>query len=484
MLVICIGGYRNIFYSTSVGLSMFTTVMWTNYFFITAAAIGYFSTLITEEKEEETLGLLRMAGISPLCLLLGKSCSRLSLALVLLSIQFPFALLSVTLGGVTLRQVTACYMSLAVYMFFLSGMATLCSVTNRRSMRAVVYMVVATLFLFFLSRICDGVQDLVDYYCPVWVAERVEWWLDWTIQLSMSSRLTNVLTTTFDDPLIDRHFIASAVAGTLFYLLSWLLFDFFAYRQTDKSTGRSQRKLLRSIGLTAGRTWPTAIVWKDFYFGTGGIKAWLLRIVLLSAVVGAISWLAWRADRQNFAAEDIGNILFPFTILFTVIELMIHSLRFISDERNQKTLPLLAMLPWSNVRTLFSKLVGLMMGTVPYVAAFVLALYLAPDMMENFFSSMSRGWSERLGFLYFFLIFPVFFALNAFLSSYVKWAAAPLSFGILFAFTMCCLFVFRTPGGREAKVIAMLFAMNVVACMSIAVLALLVGKRFEMLRGE
>src|SRR5215218_7234938 len=55
------------------GLQLFSVLSWMNLFFISLAAVSMFATPITEEKEEATLGLLRMAGIGPLGLLLGKS---------------------------------------------------------------------------------------------------------------------------------------------------------------------------------------------------------------------------------------------------------------------------------------------------------------------------------------------------------------------------------------------------------------------------
>jgi len=47
-------------------------VTYLNFCFITLGGVGYFATAITEEKEELTLGLLKMADIGPLTLLLGK----------------------------------------------------------------------------------------------------------------------------------------------------------------------------------------------------------------------------------------------------------------------------------------------------------------------------------------------------------------------------------------------------------------------------
>ena len=54
------------------GLRFYQNILYLNLFFMTLLGIGFFSTVITEEKEEDTLGLMQMAGISPLGILLGK----------------------------------------------------------------------------------------------------------------------------------------------------------------------------------------------------------------------------------------------------------------------------------------------------------------------------------------------------------------------------------------------------------------------------
>ncbi|HBL47256.1 MAG TPA: hypothetical protein DDZ90_28105, partial [Planctomycetaceae bacterium] len=63
-----------------------------------------------------------MAGVNPISLLLGKSLPRLVSALILLSIQFPFTLLAITLGGVTFTQVLATYATLGAFLIGLSNL--------------------------------------------------------------------------------------------------------------------------------------------------------------------------------------------------------------------------------------------------------------------------------------------------------------------------------------------------------------------------
>src|SRR5262245_60258699 len=114
------------------GLKLFNTMTYLNLILISLAGVSFFATAITEEKEEETLGLLKMAGIDPLGILLGKSTSRLLGTILLLLVQIPFILLAITLGGVTLGQVLAAYCSLAAYMILLANVGLFCSVRYRR----------------------------------------------------------------------------------------------------------------------------------------------------------------------------------------------------------------------------------------------------------------------------------------------------------------------------------------------------------------
>src|SRR6188508_1110713 len=86
-------------WTNAPGLRFFGTVVFINFFFIVLAGFSYFASAITEEKEEMTLGLLRMTNLDPLSILLGKSTSRLIGALLLLVAQLPFTLLAISLGG-------------------------------------------------------------------------------------------------------------------------------------------------------------------------------------------------------------------------------------------------------------------------------------------------------------------------------------------------------------------------------------------------
>lgn len=463
------------------GRYVFMSIMWVNYVFISVAAIGYFATSITEEKEEQSLGLLRMAGISPLSLLLGKSVSRLWLAIVLIAIQFPFTLLSVTLGGVTRRQILATYIALAAYTFLLSGIATLCSVMSSRSVRAVVYMVVASILLAFLPMFADLIDDAANRYASIPAAESIASLTQWLRELSVTTRLLSVTSVTFADPVFEEHFWASLVAGSVAFLIAWLVFDFFTNRHIDQSPSRLVRGLLRSHMIRAGRAWEAAIAWRDFHFLAGGRFGWFIRVVLLAVSTAAIAQLVLYADGR-LSAEDVGGICVGVACLFAFAEATVQSARVLSEEQAGRTLPLLAMLPQSYARTLFSKTLGCAVGFAPQVILFCVGITLAPDDTGRFLEDVTRSPQNLFQFSYTLVLCVMFLHLITLLSTFIKWGAIPVAVGVLIAFNICCI-VAVNPSSSNT-VAAMFFLLSVVGLVLTGVIQGLLLDRFRTLIGR
>ena len=144
-----VGAQQSISWIGAPGLNVFRYMCFLNFICITLAGVSFFSVAITEEKEEMTLGLLKMAGVSPLSLLLGKSTPRLIAALVLLTAQLPFTMLAITLGGVSLYQVLAAYMCLFAYLVLVANVALFFSVICQRSRTAGLLTGVFLFFFFF-----------------------------------------------------------------------------------------------------------------------------------------------------------------------------------------------------------------------------------------------------------------------------------------------------------------------------------------------
>ena len=150
ILLIIWSSHRNFTQSSAPGLQFFTSVMMLNLGFIALAALSLFPSAITEEKEDETLPLLRMTNLNPLSILLGKSTSRLLSSLLLLAVQIPFTLLAITLGGISFGQILSAYAILAATTFFLCNLALLASVISRTTMRASILVGVTGVALYIV----------------------------------------------------------------------------------------------------------------------------------------------------------------------------------------------------------------------------------------------------------------------------------------------------------------------------------------------
>ncbi len=128
---------RNFAAQPAPGLTVFYMVMMVNLFGMVLGGITAFCSAITEEKEDDTLGLLRMTNLSPLAILFGKGISRLVSGALLIVAQLPFTILCVALGGVSATTIWKGYEVLLCTLFFLCNLGMLMSVLSRRTGMAV-----------------------------------------------------------------------------------------------------------------------------------------------------------------------------------------------------------------------------------------------------------------------------------------------------------------------------------------------------------
>ena len=194
------------------------------YYSLTLLGIMYFSLAITEEKEEETLPLLRMTGVRNFTLLIGKSIPRLAIVLLLILVAAPFLLLSISLGGVVPEQILAIVLGMMCYAFCLSQLGLFCSTISRNSQRAVSLTFTLWVVLEFGSwlfsmsaRACKewgfpAVQDACQY-----VAEY--WW-----QCTMWSASGEYLSFVRGDKILHSQMGFHLCVVAAFFLCSWLLF--------------------------------------------------------------------------------------------------------------------------------------------------------------------------------------------------------------------------------------------------------------------
>ena len=408
--------------------------------FILLAGCGYFASAITEEKEEMTLGLLRMTNLNPLSILLGKGTSRLCGALLLLAAQLPFTVLAITLGGISLGQIGAAYCTLGSFLIFLANLALLASVVCKRSTGAAVLTVVALVTFFAIVPLLNFFAHLPARFGLIaaeagWVTA-LDHCAKFADLASPFTRLDQVFAIGFDGRVFGWQAGSNLALGVACFLLAWLVFDAFCDERQESAPRRGglfrRRRWLRRLG--AHRAWSRALAWKDFYFLAGG-KVWIIgKYVLYGLPLLIIACWPKRFGGPP-DVQEFGGIAFWGALFVIAIELAFVAASIFKSERQAHTLSTLAVLPMSLRRIALHKLLGILPALVPAFSYLVLgAVCSAKTISELFheFMSYRANVAFLLGFAYVFVQGIFFLCLTANLSLRIKRGALPLAIALEF----------------------------------------------------
>jgi ABC-type transport system involved in multi-copper enzyme maturation permease subunit len=355
-------------WSGAVGREFFTTVVWVDLFVLSVVGLSYFASAITEEKENETLGLLRMTNLDALSILMGKSTSRLLGALFILAAQLPFMLVAVTMGGLAVQQVIAGFVCLFGYVFLLANVGLFSSVVAKRSSTATMLsgaIIVALLVLpWWLGRSLQFLN-----------ATRLEQWFDAWAQATPFGRLTQILYTGFSSSVFGWQFAVSLAGGVIFFGLAWLIFERFANSSDEKPvpglTVSVPDKITPARAL-AGRAQMPALLWKDYNYVAGGDMA-----VVVKCVLGfVILLLGLPMLRFHDSLIAFGVTTTFYMSLFLALCLSLDASRMFKREREQRTLSSLLTLPFSTRRFVWEKTLGCLKASWPAIAGLVITLLL------------------------------------------------------------------------------------------------------------
>lgn len=466
------------------GLYVFTGMAYLNFVFITLAAVSFFATAITEEKEEETLGLLKMAGVGPVAILLGKSTSRLIAAKMLLLVQLPFTLLAITLGGVTLPQIVAAYVALFAYLVFAANLGLFCSVMCKQSGNAS-GLTGFTLLAFFLG------VPLMRFMLTLWtqygtlspngfVARSLDTILEWLSAASVFSRLQSTTATGFAESPFSYQVISNLSAAAVLFLLAWASFDFFTRDLRTATPGRGilfrRSSRLRRFGL--GRAWHNALAWKDYNFVAGGKPMFIAKIILygcLLTLLGTITSYAnkWQFDRRDFVRAGI-----PIMILFGGVEFCLYASRIFHEEVKWKTLSATMMLPHSTAYIAYSKLVGCLLAMIPVAGFFIVVLMFDGHTSGQFLDEVVGAEG-----IFTVMLFSTFLHLTALLSLYVKRGALAVAIAIMIGTWMCCATPFMLTNARVDEK-GILIMLNFSLWIPMLGMQYMMGVRLEELAGK
>jgi len=473
--------YRSQFFGAP-GLQFFQSVVYTNAVFVTLLGISYFSSAISEEKEEDTLGLMTMAGIDPLGILLGKSTTRLFQVFVLLAVQYPFTLLAITMGGLMPPQIYAAYAALLAYTILLANVGLLCSVVCRRNRDASGLTVLWTIGYCFVPMLAYAGYYYLNYGNG---AQNPRWYrfvpvlspvLNWASQTSVFGELYRVTSTGYQFSLTPQ-LISNSIGGLAFFLLSWWLFGIVSQDPAPEVTTRAlvPRKIGYLQWFSAGRTWDAALIWKDFHFFAGGWFGLLIRIGLYTGyywIVCAATY-PWYEERKtrHINWNDVTLGYQYFVVPLFVIDCVLCLSRVFQEEIRHQTLPSLLMLPRSVPNLVYSKIAGCLFGLLPGIVAVFSAFVLligATRTLEDQYDEPAAWWLVANLIL--------FIHLSAMLSTYLRWGAIAMSL----AFTSGSMIVtgitiemMRLPYPRNNEMLGLMAIPIVGACVACHLIVLL-----------
>jgi len=355
-------GMRTIF-ATGSGRDLLWSLAWGAWWALLLLAAGRFASAITEEKADGCLSLLRMAGLRPLAILLGKATTLLWEALLLVGTLLPLAVLAVTLGGVSLGQVWAAVVLLAAWTVFLSGLGLLCSVLCRSHGAAAALLLAVVVIAVVGSAMAAA------------MAPSPTSTLAWS--LTSWHRLSTILSLGFAGPALDGVVAAHGAGAAVCFALAWLLFERCA---TDSGTGGDAAPVSGSgaLGWLPRPRRPgqgvAALRWKDFHVVSGGWPLLVLR-ALAQAVLISGGFLLFNPDFDQPA--QIAGLLIGVALTWQVVDVGITLARVFAVEVRWQTLDDITVLPLSSGQQVGAKLVVVALSTLPATVVFVIGVGLA-----------------------------------------------------------------------------------------------------------
>jgi ABC-type transport system involved in multi-copper enzyme maturation permease subunit len=402
-----LGAHLQSFAVGAAGLQFLEPILYITFIFISLAALVFFPMVIAEEKEENTLGLLQMAGLSPLSVLLGKAGPKAMEAMFLVLAQVPFALLAIPLGGITASQIVAAYATLLSYVIFLNGLALFCSVVSRRVLGACVMTALLLLAFFILPPLCSFL--LGEAVRERWIAADgglnvvLSTVFSWLTDASPAGRFHEIMQISFKGPLIGVQVVSNLVMGGALFLLAWMVFGTATREQHEAAQSRGlalrlpwrkavagpdQRVTYRSSFaqrmLGVDRAWTQAIAWKEFHFGTWGKTGVIVKSILLAVFVAGLGVIVSATAPGDKVRIIWGGVVMGAMPVLGYLELVYRAARVFSEEVQWKTLQDIIVLPNAESEIVRQKVTVALASVIPYVFFTFVGIVISPEGFAEF----------------------------------------------------------------------------------------------------
>lgn len=414
------------------GLEFFTMIIALQTAWITIAGLSHLASVITEEKEEQTLGLLRMTNLDPLSILLGKSTSRLLGALLLLAAAFPFALLAVTLGGVSVRQVMACFVALGAYTFLLCNLALLTSVIARRTANAAAWTTLIVAVLMSAGPLLEGLhQWLTGRAANAAITDGVAAAADELGACSLPLRFTVILETGYAGPVGDWLVGSHLLLGVGCFVAAWAGFATCCDHAEAGAAGTPGRRFLGIRLRRPPRPARRALLWKEFHFACGGRAGLHLRGLGYGlAVVVMLALSRLDSGGVSWGILTALNVIVPLAF---EVEVAVMSANLFGSEVRHQTLSTLVTLPLTARQIFYGKTRACLLVAIPGAIGVALTAWIYSEAMARASTFIVTG---SLGPLSTFSNVIFLGHLVAWLSLLMKRGALPLGLVLNIAFGM------------------------------------------------
>lgn len=383
----------------AVGGSFASTVIHCCYCFLTLLGGIHFSSAISEEKDEQTLALLKMTGASPFSILVGKSVPRLAVAILFIAVIAPFLLLSITLGGVLQLGLLSAIIGILCYSVMLSQLGLFASVVCSTTRKAFTLTCILWALFEFPVVWVGMLYAVLGYLAGNNQNAVMPEVFAYLSQLGALRNLNSDLLAFNPTDIWHTHMTFQLCVAGIFFLLSWLLFEPCTSRAVGEGgSEQGNRRLLKLKG-PATRAWDNAVMWKSWQHDSGGAPWMLIRLFLAPLIIFGFGVIFSVIAFGELYLETVIGWGLGLGIAYLLITIARQLGRIFNEEIHGKTLASLVMLPRKESITFWS-LVG---GLLPAIAAAALTaavslalwvLYILANMGTNNLGDVIEGFMQ------------------------------------------------------------------------------------------